>query len=331
MVLASAMLLAAPPLLAADAEEGFVSLFNGKDLSGWDGDPGLWSVQDGAITARTTAEKPLKQNSFIIWRRFTLEDFELRLSYRIVGGNSGIQFRSWANPDWVSGGYQADIEAGDRFSGILYEERGRGILADRGQKVRVAPDGKKEVIGSVGDAAEIGARIKKEDWNDYVITARGNHIVQKINGVTTIELIDEQKGKRSMSGLLALQAHVGPPMTVQFKDIRVKRLFPEGKKKVVLLGGPPSHGIGDHEHNAGVMLFARCLNEVEGVHAVCYLSPSGRENWPDDPKAFDGADAVVIYSDGGGGHPFLQHLDEIDRLAKKGVGIGCIHYAVEVP
>ena len=126
--------------MAADEEEGFKPIFNGKDLDGWDGNPGFWSVQDGALTGQTTKEKPTRGNTFIIWRQGELDDFELRLDYKIVGGNSGIQYRSFENPKWgkwVVGGYQADFEAGTTYSGILYGERFRGILAQRGQSTEI--------------------------------------------------------------------------------------------------------------------------------------------------------------------------------------------------
>ena len=121
-------------LWAASNGAGYRSLFNGKDLSGWDGNPKFWSVKDGTITGQTTAENPAQGNTFLIWRLGTVEDFELHLSYRIVGGNSGIQYRSKDLGNWVVGGYQADFEAGKVFSGILYDEKGRGILAKRGAK-----------------------------------------------------------------------------------------------------------------------------------------------------------------------------------------------------
>jgi len=135
----------------------------------------------------------------------------------------------------IVGGYQADFEAGKTYSGILYEERGRGILAQRGQKtiimeVEEEKDGKKqkktkiEVAGAIGDSAEIQAKIKNEDWNDYIIIARGNHLQHFINGQQTIDVVDEQAAKAAKSGVLALQIHVGPPMTVQFKKIRIKKL-----------------------------------------------------------------------------------------------------------
>jgi len=233
-LVASAVLLAQTAgLSAADVEEGFQSIFNGKDLTGWEGNPKLWSVKDGAITGQTTAENPAKGNTFLIWTNGTPGDFELRCSYKLVPGddkgfaNSGIQYRSkvFDPANWVVGGYQADMEAGPNYSGILYEERmTRGIMAARGEKVVWDKDGKKQVTGSVGDAAEIGASIKKGDWNNYVIIAKGNHLQQFINGKQTVDVTDDCEAKRAMSGVLALQLHAGPPMMAQFKDIRLKAL-----------------------------------------------------------------------------------------------------------
>ena len=160
-------------------------------------------------------------------------DFELRCSFRLAPvsptdtfANSGIQYRSKvADPaGWVVGGYQADMENGSTYSGILYEERGRGVLASRGQKVVIGADGKINVVGSVGNSAEIEAAIKKGGWNDYVIIAKGNHLIQKINGRVTVDVTDEQESKAAKSGILALQLHAGTPMIVQFKDLRLKTL-----------------------------------------------------------------------------------------------------------
>jgi len=213
-------------------EKGFLRIFNGKDLTGWEGNPRLWSVKDGAITGQTTAENPTKANTFLIWTNGTLDDFELRCSFKLTPGdakgfaNSGIQYRSKVlDPaNWVVGGYQADMEAGPTYSGILYEERMRGILALRGEKVLWNKEGKKEVQGSLGDAAEIGAAIKKGDWNEYVIIAQGNHLQQFINGRQTVDVTDEFEAKRALTGVLALQLHAGPPMTAQFKNLRLKKL-----------------------------------------------------------------------------------------------------------
>ena len=216
---------------ADEGEKGFQSLFNGKDLTGWDGNPKLWSVKDGAIVGQTTVENPTKGNTFLIWTNGTTADFELRASYKITpsnekgSANSGFQYRSKIldSTNWVVGGYQADFEAGATYSGILYEERmTRGIMAARGEKVVWDKDCKKQVAGSVGDSKEIQAAIKKEDWNDYVIIAKGNHLQHFINGKLTVDVTDECEAKAAKSGVLALQLHAGPPMTVEFKNLRIR-------------------------------------------------------------------------------------------------------------
>jgi len=231
-ILAGLAIVAAGPVSAA--EPGFQSLFNGKDLGGWAGNPALWSVRDGAITGVTQADPKLTHNTFLVYTNSDFADFELRLSYRIVAGNSGIQYRSKVHRQGdfgpIVGGYQADFEAGKTYSGILYEEQGRGILAQRGQKTVIKPDPadankpKIEVVGSVGNSDEIQSKIKPEQWNDYVIIAKGNHLQHFINGQPTVDVVDEHTGKAASSGVLALQIHVGPPMTVQFKDVRIKPL-----------------------------------------------------------------------------------------------------------
>lgn len=325
-------------LLTAD-EDGWQTIFDGKTLDGWDGNPDFWRVEDGAITGQTTAEKPTKGNTFIIWRKGETADFELKLEYKIVGGNSGIQYRSFEVPDnkWVIGGYQADFEAGDTYSGINYGERFRGILAGRGERTVIGPDHKPKVVEKIGDSKEIQTKIHKNDWNEYHVTAKGFTFTHRINGVTTSICTDEDTEQRRAKGLLALQLHAGPPMKVQFRNIRIKHLKPEGsastngssgKKKALLLAGNPSHGFGAHDHLAGCSLLAKLLNESGLVEAKVHsLKNSG---WP-KPEELAAANTIVIYSDGGGGHPFNAHLDELSQLTAKGTGIVCIHYGVEVP
>ena len=221
-------------LQASAMEEGFQSIFNGKDLSGWDGNTKLWSVKDGVIVGKTSAEDPLKANTFLIWTNGTTSDFELRFSYKITANNdkgfanSGVQYRSKVlDPaGWRVGGYQADFEAGPAYSGILYDEGGvaggRGIMAARGEKIVWDKDGKKQVAGSVGKSEDIQAAIKKGDWNDYVIVAQGGHLQHFINGLPTVDVTDDCEAKALKSGVLALQVHAGPPMQVEFKDLRLK-------------------------------------------------------------------------------------------------------------
>ncbi len=226
------LLLCAAGLFAQEEK----SLFNGNDLTGWEGRPEFWSVQDGAICGKTTKENPAKENTFLICKTGEFGDFELRAQFKLVPGdakgfaNSGIQYRSKVvKPEYcVVAGYQADMEAGKTYTGILYEEKGRGILARRGQKV-VITEGEKpnkpkiEVVGSVGNSDEIQASIKQGDWNDYLIIAKGNHLQHFINGKQTVDVTDET-AIGAKKGIIALQLHAGPPMAVYFRNIRLKEL-----------------------------------------------------------------------------------------------------------
>ena len=322
--------LAAVPLVARANDVGFVSIFNGTNLDGWEGKPEFWSVKDGAIVGETTAEKPTKGNTFLIWRQGNVDDFELMLRYRLTGGNSGVQYRSKDYGDSVVGGYQGDFEAGKTYSGILYEERGRGILAKRGERVTIAADGTKTMGEPIGKAEDLQKMIKEGDWNEYRIVAQGPKLSHFINGQLMSETIDDQTDKRVAEGILALQLHTGPPMKAEFKDIRLKRLkLADGRKKLVLVAGRPSHASGEHEFRAGVKLLEKCLEA--GSPQILPAAYDG--GWPADPTAFDNADAIFFFADGGGGHPVLQsgRLAQIDALAKRGVGVACLHYAVEVP
>jgi hypothetical protein len=229
-----------PILLALAASVSLVhaeekSLFNGKDLTGWKGQPEFWSVKDGALTGTSTKETPVKENTFLIWDG-EVGDFELHFKYKILdangkaegGGNSGVQYRSkMVKPEYsVVSGYQADFEIGKTYSGILYEEKGRGILAKRGQKV-VMTDGadpkkpKIEVTGEVGKSDEIQAGIKPGEWNDFVIIAKGGHLQHFINGKQTVDVTDNT-AVGAKTGLIAIQLHAGPPMTIQIKDMVLK-------------------------------------------------------------------------------------------------------------
>ena len=330
---AALSLFAVLPVASWADDAGFVPIFNGRDLDGWEGKPEFWSVRDGAIVGETTAEKPTKGNTFLIWRQGNVDDFELKLQYRLTGGNSGVQYRSREFADvgpFVVGGYQGDFEAGPKFSGILYEERGRGILTLRGERISIAADGKKTPGEPIGTAEDLQRIIKPGEWNELRIVARGSKLQHFINGQLMSETVDEQEGKRATEGILALQLHSGPPMKAEFKEIGLKRLkLADGRKKLVLVAGTPSHAPGEHEFRAGVKLLEKSL-DAGNPKIVTAVYTGG---WPADPTAFDNADAVFFFADGGGGHPVLQRnrLAEIDALAKRGVGIACLHYAVEVP
>jgi len=318
-------------------EEGFRSIFDGNSLEGWDGDLAHWRIEDGALTGETTKEKPLQANTFLVWRgadgKATVTDFELRLKLRISGGNSGIQFRSQEVKKWVIAGYQADFDSENAWSGILYDERGRGVLAKRGEKVVLREGEKPQVTGVTTAERDILSAIRKADWNDYRILADGNRLQLFINGKCTVDITDNDEKNRDFTGLLALQLHAGPAMKIQFKDIRIRDLAPKGqgsalpRKKILFVAGKPSHGYGNHEHYAGSMLLANRLRKSLPQFDTEVI----RNGWPSNDSFFDGADVIVMYADGGKSHPALPHLDTVNRLAGRGVGIACLHYGVEVP
>ncbi len=213
------------------ADEGFKPIFDGKTLHGWEGDPKLWRVENGTITGQTTAENPARNNTFLIWRGGKPADFELKIEFRMPNAgfaNSGVQYRSREEPKkighWVVAGYQADMDGENQYTGILYDERGRGILAMRGQKTVIGPDHRPTLVEQFADPNELAKTIKHRQWNEYDIIARGNHLVQKINGRLMIDVTDNDPTRRKLEGILALQIHVGEPMKVQFRNIRLKEL-----------------------------------------------------------------------------------------------------------
>ena len=232
----TALLLAALalPLTAAPDPLDFQPLFDGKTLENWDGDPKFWKVADGVITGETTAENPTKGNTFLIWKGGELDDFELKVDFKIESGNSGIQVRSFplknGADQWRIGGYQSDFDYANKWTGLIYGEQYRGLLSKPGEKSTIGKDGKPKVTGKLGEKAELQKAIKKDEWNTYHIVAKGNHIQHSINGVLMAELTDEDDAARD-SGLLALQLHQGPPMKVHFKNIHLKRLKLGSKKK----------------------------------------------------------------------------------------------------
>ena len=209
------------PLAAQD----FVPIFDGKTLSNWDGDPKLWRVENGTLVGETTPASIPKQNSFLIWRGGAPADFELKAEYRLTGGNSGIQYRSVELPEirWAMKGYQADIDAEQRFTGQIYEERGRGFLAMRGQFASLEPGHKPVVQGSLGDDAQLKNLIRPQDWNEYHIIARGNFLTQVLNGHLMSMFIDDDPVNRKMDGLIGIQLHTGEPMKIEVRNIRLKK------------------------------------------------------------------------------------------------------------
>jgi hypothetical protein len=218
-------------LAATEAEAGFTSIFNGKDLSGWEGKPGWWTVEDGAIVCQSTKDKPCDAAHYLMWRGGKPADFELRLEFKLEGdgGNSGIQFRSREVPNWDTSGYQADIENGEQWTGCLFEHT-RGGVAMRGEKVVITASGKREVTPLPGTSgAELLKSFKREQWNNYTIIARGPEIKLRINDVLMCQAIDNQEGMAARDGIIALQMHPGPPMKILFRNLRIKYLKHESK------------------------------------------------------------------------------------------------------
>ncbi|MFN0108459.1 MAG: DUF1080 domain-containing protein [Blastocatellia bacterium] len=213
--------------LVMDDHSGFESLFDGATLKGWDGDPQFWRAENGTIIGESTAEKPVKLNTFLIYRGSMPGDFELKVDLKMNSTNTGIQYRSIELPGvdkWVLKGYQADMDFANQYTGLLYEERGRAFLAPRGQMVHVGPGGKKRVIANLRNADELKATIKTNDWNTYHIIARGNRLTHIINGNLFSEAIDDDPAGRSMGGLLGFQIHTGPPMKLELRNIWLKNL-----------------------------------------------------------------------------------------------------------
>ncbi|MDD6210207.1 MAG: DUF1080 domain-containing protein [Bacteroidales bacterium] len=210
-------------------EEGFVSIFDGKTLNGWKGDPTYWSVKDGVLTGIVTPETLLEQNSFIIWQGGTPRNFELKMQYRVSDkGNSGINYRSVPyspkGQKYALKGYQLDIDGEGMWTGQNYEEKGREWLALRGQMTQIRTGKVPQIISQLGDKDEMWNAINKDGWNEAHIIARDNVIIHLINGKVMSIVIDDDPANRTMEGLIGVQVHVGPPMKIEYKNIRLKEL-----------------------------------------------------------------------------------------------------------
>jgi len=244
---ASALLIASTSAFAQPASQplpfndhdGYTSIFDGTTLKGWDGDPKFWKVEGGAIVGQSTPETKLTENTFIIWRGGEPADFELKLEFRIDATNSGIQIRSVHLPagtedgrggkiagKWAMKGYQADIDFANQYTGQIYEERGRGFLAMRGQFSWVPNDGtgRAKMLGSLQTGPnDLKGIININGWNQVHLIARGNVITEVLNGNVTAVLIDDDTKGRLLKGLIGLQMHVGAPMKVEFRNIWLKQ------------------------------------------------------------------------------------------------------------
>ena len=220
----------------------FVSIFDGQSLNGWEGDPTYWRVDNGSIVGEVTAETLLERNSWLIWRGGIVRDFELRVEYRISArGNSGIGYRTEevAERPYALRGYQADLDGRNRYTGMNYEELKRTTLASQGEKVTVpavadagnlaahtrANDWVPAVVDSVlGHPDSLDVHVRALDWNDYHLVVRGNRMRHFVNGVLMSDVTDEDTVNRSFEGLLGVQVHVGPPMKVEYRNVRLRPL-----------------------------------------------------------------------------------------------------------
>ncbi|PCJ97393.1 MAG: glycosyl hydrolase [Flavobacteriaceae bacterium] len=225
--------------------DGFASIFDGKTLNNWKGDPTYWNVENGNLVGEVTPETLLERNTFIIWQGGQPEDFELKLEFKIAeSGNSGINYRSEQidTIPYALRGYQADIDGKNKYTGQNYEERKRTTLAYRGEEVIITSQDNpnepgslranvkkncwqsRQVVSSLGDSDVLITKIKSEAWNEAHLIIRGNRLQHYINGILMSDVTDMDTLNSKSSGLLGVQVHVGPPMKVEYRNIRLKNL-----------------------------------------------------------------------------------------------------------
>ncbi|MFM9909944.1 MAG: DUF1080 domain-containing protein [Chitinophagaceae bacterium] len=206
---------------------GFVRMFDGKTMKGWDADTNFWRIENGSFIGEVIPGKVIKTNTFLIWRGSMPANFEFKAQFRISPeGNSGVNYRSEELKDirYALKGYQADIDGANQYTGQNYEERGRGFLAMRGQKALLKFDEKPFITGSVGDSDSLKALIKTGDWNEIHIIVKGNRMRHYVNGILMSETIDEDTTHRKMKGLLGLQVHVMESMKVEYRNLFLKEI-----------------------------------------------------------------------------------------------------------
>ncbi|MBN1852379.1 MAG: DUF1080 domain-containing protein [Pirellulales bacterium] len=338
-------------------------LFNGKDLDGWDGDPRLWSVRDGVIHGETNPENPTEGNTFLVYRGKQFSDFELNLKFRIQNGNSGVQYRSKEFDTWRIGGYQAEVENAQGKVGFLYHESGRGWLVDVGDFMHIDAKGEKKIIGNVNDQKALidAGYYKEKDWNEYLIVCQGNHITHYLNGFQTIELIDndravnpddpkDQKGALR-AGLVALQIHAGPPMVVEFKDIRIKKIPAVYGDAILAFNGQDqseweaSGGSGNaNKWTVGKAIVSasnpKLLEKIDGVGELINLTPTHGESQDLYSKAKFGdcrIEVEVMVPEGSNSGIYLmgeyevQVLDSYGRMRMGNGDMGAIYGGFSPP
>lgn len=217
-----------PEPIAGD-EPGFRPIFDGKTLTGWEGNSTYWRAESGSLIGEILPSTVIKSNTFIIWRGGSPADFELKLDYRITeAGNSGINYRSVVVPDPVTPenkyamrGYQFDLDGRRRYDGNNYEEKGRLFLAVRGQLSHVV-GGRPPVVLSTFATSDELASVAVADWNAAHLIVRGNSAIHMLNGRLMSMTIDDDAPNRRTDGLIGMQVHTGPPMKVEYRNIRLK-------------------------------------------------------------------------------------------------------------
>jgi hypothetical protein len=201
--------------------DGFEPLFDSVSLGGWQGDPAHWSVEDGAIVGRVTADAPLAANTFLIRIGPPVEDFELRVEVMLRGdNNSGIQYRARRGDGFRAFGYQCDIHPRPEYNGMLYEEGGRGIVATQGSRIRIEPGGAKTPTAEPAAPFAVAPDV----WHEYVVIARGPRLEHRIGDRVTVVVEDFQLEHAARRGILALQLHAGAPYEVRFRNVRLRRI-----------------------------------------------------------------------------------------------------------
>jgi putative membrane-bound dehydrogenase-like protein len=288
LALASSMVAEEPP-------QGFKAIFNGTDLHDWNGEPGRWSVEDGAITGTVVPENPLKTNSFLIYQGGQPANFELRLKVRWPRWehsqgfrNSGIQIRSVVLPGthpWSVGGYQFDLSPGGELDGMFYEERSqRGLGVHKGESVVIQPDGERWRLVKFADDTQLRQLRRPEtEWSACSILAVGNQITFSVNGTRTMELVDHDDRYRRLSGIIALQSHVGGAMKVQFKDVWLRELPAVGIATPA--GDAPAGAV-----NAGAESLRQHASNLLKSHdpktlaGTVHHKPGFKRVWPADPE-----------------------------------------------
>lgn len=311
----------------------FAPIFDGKSLDGWTGDRACWRVENGAIVGETRPAQPSSADTQLWWQGAPQQDFELKFEFKVRNHIGAVLFRSQpatkANSPLT--GYQAGLAADAGLNGTLRRVDQADLVASAGESVQFGQQPKpRTLLAQVGVGEELRQAFRKETWNEGHLIAYGNHVILLINGTVTAEFF-ESATERLRSGGLGLALTAGTPMQAAFRNLRLRPLSAGDKKLVVFLAGPPSHGYGTHEHRAGSVLLAKALNESGlDVLAEVRTEVAPTTPWPLDATTMASVSSVVMYCDGNDKHIAAGHEPSLQKLVDRGVGLACLHYAVEV-